>query len=113
MGKRVFYPHAGVSSLQVVWSQVMTTALEPPDLERCQTNRPNTWPEMPSFMNFGPVTYKRCTNPPTWLADDGVGQMSLCDECKQVCEKLVSFRRKGITITYTQLSELIDSTGGA
>lgn len=56
----------------------------PPDLARCQTNRPCTWPHMPSFMTLGPVSYERCVNAPTWLASDGVGQMSLCDECKGV-----------------------------
>ena len=59
----------------------------PPDLERCQVDRPSTWPRMPSFMTFGPVHYDRCKNKPKWVATDGEGEMSLCDECKTVCEK--------------------------
>lgn len=66
------------------------TQREPPDRKQCQTMRPNTWPYMPSFMTLGPVTYKRCENKPTWLGTDGIGQMSLCDECKVVCEKVMT-----------------------
>jgi hypothetical protein len=63
--------------------------LEPPDPKRCQTMRPSTWPAMPSFMTFGPVDYRRCANKPSWLASDGKGEMSLCQECKDVCEKVL------------------------
>ena len=65
------------------------TKHEPPDFRRCQTIRPSTWPQMPSFMNFGPVSYDRCKNKPTWIATDGEGKMSMCDECKAVCEKVM------------------------
>jgi hypothetical protein len=44
---------------------------------------------MPSFMTFGPVSYKRCENQPTWLATDPTGgKMTMCGECKDVCEKV-------------------------
>ena len=61
--------------------------LLPPDLCRCQTYRPSTWPDMPSFMTLGPVSWSRCENAPTWLAVERKtgGSMCLCDECKQVC----------------------------
>lgn len=44
-----------------------------------------------SFMTFGPRKMVRCNSSPTWLAvsiKDGefYGAMSLCDECKRVCE---------------------------
>jgi len=42
---------------------------------------------MPSFMTLGKPSWKRCKNKPTWLASDGIGSMTLCDECKKVCEK--------------------------
>lgn len=51
--------------------------------------RPSGWPQMPSFMTLGPVSYRRCENQPSWLASDGVGTMSLCGECKEVCEKVM------------------------
>lgn len=63
----------------------MAPKLIPPDYLRCQTNRPCTWPSLITFMTLGPVSYRRCINAPTWLASDGVGQMTLCDECKVVC----------------------------
>jgi hypothetical protein len=62
--------------------------LIPPDMHRCQTERPCTWPHMPSFMTLGPVTYSRCNNLPTWIASDGTGEMSLCDECKEVSARV-------------------------
>jgi len=61
----------------------------PVDTKRCQTERPSTWPSMPSFMTFGPVSYTRCTNKPTWIGSDGKGMMALCDECKTVCEQVM------------------------
>jgi hypothetical protein len=77
----------------------VTQTLEPVDLKRCQTDRPNTWPQMPSFMTLGPVTFARCTNAPEWIGSDGVGEMSLCEECKQVLEKLGTVRGRAITYT--------------
>lgn len=60
--------------------------LEPVDVGRCQAEAKEG-----SFMTFGPRQYVRCSNEPTWIAVDvreGVfyGAMSLCDECKKVCE---------------------------
>jgi len=45
-----------------------------------------------SFMTFGPRSMQRCNSVPKWVAvdiKDGklLGAMSLCDSCKQVCEK--------------------------
>lgn len=70
----------------------MSEEIVPVDLERCQTDRPSTWPDMPSFMTLGPVTWKRCENKPVWIGSDMTsgGSMSLCDECKGVMEKLFS-----------------------
>lgn len=65
----------------------MTPKRTPPDYVRCQTDRPCTWPNMVTFMVLGPVSYSRCVNVPTWLASDGVGSMTLCDECLEVCMK--------------------------
>ena len=44
-----------------------------------------------SFMTFGARQYRRCSATPTWIAADVrdvtfYGAMSLCDECKKVCE---------------------------
>lgn len=68
----------------------------PPDFNQCQTERPNTWPKMPSLMTLGPVNYTRCTNKPAWIGTDGKGSMTFCDECKKVCQNHISgaeFRR--------------------
>ena len=70
----------------------------PPDLKQCQVMRPSTWPALPSFMTLGPVSYQQCTNKPHWIGSDGKGEMSLCDECRSVCERLVpgtTFRQIG------------------
>lgn len=56
----------------------------PPDFGRCQTDRPSTWPAMPSLMTLGPVKYERCRNRPVWLATDGKGEMTVCEECRVV-----------------------------
>lgn len=66
----------------------MSKETVPPDLDQCQCERPSTWPQMPSFMTFGPVSFKRCENPPTWVASNGKGAMSLCDECKEVMDRV-------------------------
>lgn len=62
----------------------------PLDVNRCQTDRPSTWPDMPTFMTLGPVTWKRCENTPKFVATDlsTGGFMSLCDECREVMEGL-------------------------
>jgi len=63
--------------------------LIPPDLQRCQAEIKEG-----SFMTLGPRSFERCNNEPTWIAaeaprSDGEpsGSMSLCDSCKDVCEK--------------------------
>ena len=61
----------------------------PPDFEQCQTERPSTWPDMPLFLTLGPVSYTRCTERPMWVAADGAGSMTLCDECKGVMASLM------------------------
>lgn len=60
--------------------------LEPIDPKQCQSEVKEG-----SFMTFGPRRYIRCGKKPTWIAvdiQDGkfYGAMSLCDECKKVCE---------------------------
>ena len=60
--------------------------LEPIDTTRCQAEIKEG-----SFMTFGPRSYQRCQRKPTWIAVDVrdssfYGAMSLCDECKKVCE---------------------------
>jgi len=64
----------------------MADELEPIDASRCQAEKKEG-----SFMTFGPRQYIRCSNKPTWVAvevKDGsfYGAMSLCDDCKKVCE---------------------------
>ena len=54
-----------------------------------------------SFMTLGPRSYQRCQCIPIWIAVDiregsFHGAMSLCDDCKKVCEirmPSVSFQR--------------------
>jgi hypothetical protein len=67
----------------------MATELIPPDLQQCQSEIKEG-----SFMTLGPRSFRRCTNAPVWLAIEGPredgepsGSMSLCDDCKLVCEK--------------------------
>lgn len=60
--------------------------LEPIDPNRCQSER-----KAGSFMTLGPRGLVRCRNKADWIGiqvKDGVfyGAMSLCDECKRVCE---------------------------
>ena len=74
----------------------------PPDFDRCQTERPSTWPNMPSFMTLGPVSYRRCENEPTWIAADGEGSMTLCDECKGICERAMQ-RTPATAVTFRRL----------
>jgi len=72
--------------------------LEPIDADRCQAEVKEG-----SFMTFGLRRYVRCDNEPSWIAVDiqegkFYGAMSLCEECKKVCEiKLpsVSFQKLG------------------
>ena len=66
----------------------MTTEaeLEPIDASRCQAE----WKEG-SFMTFGPRSNVRCQKTPSWVAvevrgGEFYGAMSLCNECKKVCE---------------------------
>ena len=61
--------------------------LIPPDRKQCQVMIRNG-----SFMTFGPVTPKRCTNKPAVIiayenkpgADGQRGSMSLCKSCTEV-----------------------------
>ena len=60
--------------------------LEPVDATQCQSEKKEG-----SFMTFGIPEFRRCTNPPSWLAVDiregeFYGAMSLCEECRKVCE---------------------------
>lgn len=64
----------------------METELEPIDASRCQAEIIEG-----SFMTFGLRPRVRCKNTPTWIGveiKDGkfYGAMSLCDECKKICE---------------------------
>lgn len=66
-----------------------TPELIPPDLDRCQSEIREG-----SFMTLGPRSYERCKNTPAFIAietkagkDGQRGSMSLCPECKAVCEK--------------------------
>ena len=67
------------------------TELTPPDLERCQAEKPNGH----SFMTLGGRPgLERCTNKPTVIAteakpgSDGLqGSMSLCEDCRQILIK--------------------------
>jgi hypothetical protein len=69
----------------------MTKELTPPDLTRCQAEKPNGC----SFMTMGGVPKRvRCTDKPIVVAtevkpgDDGqIGSMSLCAECLEVFQK--------------------------
>lgn len=77
----------------------MTVKLAPPDLQRCQAV---------IFMTLGPRLFERCKSTPTWIAveasRDGEpsGSMSLCDSCKQVCEK-----KLGDAVTFKKI-DLVD-----
>ena len=70
--------------------------LEPVDTTQCQAEK-----KVGSFMSFGIPSLQRCKNDCTWLAvgvENGLfaGAMTLCDECKKVCEIQrpdVSFQR--------------------
>jgi len=72
--------------------------LLPIDPTRCQAQVKSG-----SLMTFGPVKLIRCFKPPTWVAVDVrdgefYGAMSLCDDCKKVCEIQVptaKFQRLG------------------
>jgi len=60
--------------------------LEPIDPLMCQAEKKEG-----SFMTFGPRRYQGCPCIPTWVAIDVrdgkfYGAMSLCDDCKKVCE---------------------------
>lgn len=68
----------------------MGEKLIPVDPTRCQAEIKEG-----SFMTLGPRSMQRCNSIPTWIAvdiKDGNlhGAMSLCDSCKQVCEKQLS-----------------------
>ena len=74
--------------------------LEPIDTLQCQGEIKEG-----SFMTFGPRQYRRCPCIPTWIAvdvRDGLfyGAMSLCDDCKKVCEvrlPSVSYQKLKVT----------------
>lgn len=60
--------------------------LDPVDANRCQAEKKEG-----SFMTLGPRSYIRCRAKPSWIAieiQNGkfAGAMSLCDDCKRVCE---------------------------
>lgn len=70
--------------------------LAPPDVERCQAEKPSGGP----FILGGEIGdprngyLVRCRNKPTFIAtenkpgkDGAVGSMSLCDECRKVAIK--------------------------
>ena len=67
--------------------------LTPPDRKRCQAEK-----RVGTFLSFGPTTMVRCNARPMWIAtekfarhSDGLrGSMSLCDECRAACERLMS-----------------------
>lgn len=69
----------------------MSEKLIPPDLERCQAEKPNG----NSFMTLGGVPgLVRCKEKPTHIALEPVradgkerGSMSLCGSCLAVCSK--------------------------
>jgi hypothetical protein len=71
-------------------SQKKLAPLEPVDLRQCQGEK-----QVGAFALGGRIGHRtRCTNVPTWLAlemkpdsDGRRGAMSLCDECKPICEK--------------------------
>ena len=75
----------------------MTEALDPVDASRCQAEVKEG-----SFMTLGPRPITRCKNKPVWLAievRDGAfyGSMSLCGECRKVCEiKMPSVEYQGL-----------------
>jgi hypothetical protein len=65
--------------------------LEPPDLDRCQADKPNG---CGPFTLGGRPGLVRCTSTPTVVAtevnpgDDGrIGSMSLCADCLEVFQK--------------------------
>ena len=71
----------------------MKTKLIPPDRKRCQAEK-----RVGTFLSFGPPTMVRCNARPRWIATEEVarasdglrGSMSLCDECRAACERLMS-----------------------
>lgn len=80
-----------------------STALEPPDLTRCQALRPNGC----TFMTLGGRPgLERCTNEPTVIlaetspGDDGLmGSMSLCDSCLAVFRRQCADQLERVSIT--------------
>lgn len=80
----------------------MPEELEPIDFSTCQAEE-----KKGSFMTLGPHKYVRCTQPPTWLAvsikgGNFDGAMSLCDECKKVCEIRMS-EIQALEVSYQKL----------
>lgn len=77
--------------------------IEPLDFERCQSE----WLGG-SFMTFGPRQRERCKKIPVWIAieiTDGklYGAMSLCEECKIICKKLVP------SASYIRIKRLLEA----
>lgn len=80
--------------------------LTPPDRKQCQAF-PNQLKWNPWSVGGAPRQMPvRCSNKPTWIAketkpgEDGQrGSMSLCEECKVLCEK----HRKNDGITYRRI----------
>ncbi len=78
--------------------------LEPIDAERCQGESRES-----SFMTFGIPSFIRCSQKPRWIAisvrsGTFYGAMSLCDECKKVCEIRmpdISFQKLGAVVNET------------
>lgn len=88
----------------------MTKELTPPDLNQCQADKPGNGP----FTMGGEIGnprdgYRvRCRNKPTCIAierepgaDDQVGSMSLCDECRGVLEKTMPGMVRFAAISHT------------
>lgn len=81
----------------------MSDELIPPDLERCQAEKPNGR----NFMSFGGGHEMiRCTNKPMFIVTekkpgkDGLkGSMSLCARCLAVFNKQMPNKRIEITCT--------------
>lgn len=78
--------------------------LTPADLTRCQAEELGG-----SFMTFGPRPWIRCKSEPCWIAienfpghDCKVGSMSLCQPCKERCEKEQGGRVRFSEISLTQ-----------
>ncbi len=78
--------------------------LDPADLKQCQTEELEG-----SFMTFGPRSYRRCKEPPMWVAtekckgEDGRrGSMSMCQRHREKYEK---FYQKDRPVTWKKVGK--------